>query len=135
MLKVEWQEYLAIGVAEIDDQHRLLFDKFSALLAAYKKGRSSEEMNRLFSFLGSYVITHFADEERLMLKLGYPDSQRHRQLHQEFTQKIALLRERLLREGPSEALVTTLTLTINGWLIEHISRMDRAFGRFMQKAP
>lgn len=132
-MKVEWGEYLSVGVAEIDDQHKLLFDNFSAFLAACEAGQSAEEVNRLFSFLGNYVATHFSDEERLMQRIGFPDYQKHREMHREFTRHVAALEERLGKEGPTQSLVTTVGLTINGWLIEHISRMDRAIGRFVKE--
>jgi hemerythrin len=132
-MKVEWAEYLSVGVAEIDDQHKLLFDKFNALLAACDTGSSADEVNRLFSFLGTYVVTHFSDEERLMQRLGFPDYPKHREMHQDFIRQVDALRERLESEGPIQRLVTSLTLAINGWLIEHISRMDRAVGRFVKE--
>jgi len=132
-MKVEWQEYLSVGVAEIDEQHKLLFAKFNALLAACKQEKGGEEVTRLFSFLDAYVVTHFADEERLMKQLGFPDCQKHREQHQAFTSQLALLKERLRSEGPVQSLVTSMSLFINGWLIEHISRMDRAMGRFVKE--
>lgn len=132
-MKVEWGEYLSVGVAEIDDQHKLLFENFSAFLTACEAGQSAEEVNLLFSFLGNYVATHFSDEERLMQRLGFPDYQKHREMHQEFNRQVAALEERLGKEGPTQSLVTSVGLTINGWLIEHISRMDRAIGRFVKE--
>lgn len=129
-MKVEWQEYLSIGVADIDHQHKLLFDKFNALLAACQKESGTDEVNQLFSFLSAYVVIHFSDEERLMQRLGFPDFQKHRDLHQEFSLQVAALKERLMNEGPTRSLVGTICLTINGWLIEHISVMDRTLGRF-----
>jgi hemerythrin len=132
-MKVEWQEYLSVGVEEIDKQHRLLFDKFNALLAACGAGSSAVEVNRLFAFLGAYVVTHFSDEERLMQRIGFPEYPKHRTLHRAFTIQVATLKERLMSEGPTPSLVATLCLTINGWLIEHISGMDRAVGRFVKE--
>jgi hemerythrin len=78
-------------------------------------------------------MTHFSDEERLMQRLGFPDLQKHREKHREFTRQVAALTERMQDEGPTQSLVTTVSLTINGWLIEHISRMDRAIGRFVKE--
>jgi hemerythrin len=132
-MKVEWGEYLSVGSPEIDDQHKLLFDKFNALLAACENGSSAEEVNRLFTFLATYVVTHFSDEERLMLRIGFPDLPKHREMHQDFIRQVDALKERLVDEGPTRSLVSSLTLTINGWLIEHISRMDRAIGRFAKE--
>jgi len=132
-MKVEWHEYLSVGVEEIDSQHRHLFDKFNAMLASCERGDSADEINRLFAFLGAYVITHFSDEERLMQRLGFPDYPRHRDLHQAFTLQVAALKDRLINEGPTPSLVATLCLTINGWLIEHISGIDRAIGKFVKE--
>ena len=131
-MKVEWQAYLSVGVAKIDQQHKLLFDKFNALLAACEKGYGGDEVNRLFAFLSAYVVIHFSDEERLMQRIGFPDYQKHRDMHSSFTLQIAALKQRLMNEGPTQSFVGTVCLTINGWLIEHISVMDRAIGEFMK---
>jgi len=132
-MKVEWQEYLAVGVTEIDNQHKRLFDKFNAFLAACEADQGAEEVSRLFWFLDAYIATHFADEESLQKRIGFPDYPKHRAQHQELTRKVAELKERLQSEGPSRSLVSTATLTMNGWLIEHISGMDRALGRFVKE--
>lgn len=132
-MRIEWQEYLAVGVAEIDHQHKRLFDKFNALLAACEEDRGAEELNRLFWFLDAYVATHFKDEERLMQRLAFPDYTRHREQHLVFTRQIAALKERLKHEGTTPGLISTVSLTMTGWLIEHISGMDRAIGRFVKE--
>src|SRR6266702_6352139 len=122
-MKVEWQEYLAVGVTEIDNQHKRLFDKFNAFLAAREEDQGAEEVCPLFWFLDAYIATHFADEESLQKRIGFPDYPKHRAQHQEFNRKVAELKERLRTEGPSRSLVSTATLTMTGWLIEHISGM------------
>ncbi len=132
-MKIEWQEYLSVGVTEIDHQHRQLFAKFNDFLAASEAGRGAEEVSRLFWFLTAYMATHFADEERLQKRIGFPDYPKHREQHQAFTRKVAELKERLADEGVSGELVSAVTLTMTGWLIEHISGMDRAIGRFMKE--
>ena len=132
-MKIEWQDYLSVGVAEIDRQHKQLFDKFNAFLAASDAGQGTEDVSRLFWFLTAYVATHFADEERLQKRIGFPDYPKHREQHLAFTRQVAGLKERLASEGPSGEFVSTVTLTMTGWLIEHISGMDRAIGRFLKE--
>jgi hemerythrin len=68
-----------------------------------------------------------------MQGLGFPDYPQHREQHRAFTLHIASLKDRLMNEGPTQGLVATVCLTINGWLIEHISGMDRAIGRFIKE--
>jgi hemerythrin len=132
-MAIEWQEYLSVGVPEIDLQHQQLFAKVNALLKAHERGASDEEVTRLFLFLDTYVVTHFRDEERLMQQLGFPHLPAHREQHQAFVGRIAKLKERLAGEGPTESLVTSAGMVLVGWLIEHISGMDRAIGQFVKE--
>ncbi|MBI2354905.1 MAG: hemerythrin family protein [Deltaproteobacteria bacterium] len=134
-MKVEWQEYLSVGVEEIDRQHKLLFEKYNAFFTAYHGGRGDEEVIRLFGFLEEYMATHFADEESLQKRVCFPDYQRHREKHLELTCKVAELKERLYNEGPDHNLVTSAGLLMTGWLIEHISVMDHAIARYVKASP
>lgn len=127
-MKIEWQDYLATGILEIDIQHKLLFEKYNAFLAACRSEQSSEEAVRLFWFLEAYAVTHFTDEERTMQRLGLDEYLLHREQHQLFAVKVASFRERLKAEGLSPALVLTVTQFVSQWLVEHISKMDRAIG-------
>lgn len=132
-MKVEWQECLSVGVEEIDQQHKLLIDKYNAFFTAYYEGRGNEEIVLLLRFLAEYVAIHFADEERLQLRIGFPDYQNHRKQHQELIRKVAELKERIENEGTDPSLIPSVGLLMTGWLINHISVMDRAIGRFMKE--
>lgn len=130
---VEWQESLSIGVLEVDIQHKLLFDKFNAFLFACENQTESESdgILRLFWFLEAYAITHFTEEEKLMQRVFYPDYLKHREKHLAFAAEVAKLKEQLRNEGATPTLVSTMTMFITSWLVEHISTMDRAIGRFV----
>jgi hemerythrin len=132
-MKIEWQEYLSVGVAEIDAQHRQLFDRFNAFLGASEAGQGGDEVSRLFSFLDSYVATHFADEERFQQQIGFPDLPQHREQHLAFLGQLAELKERLHKDGPSRSLVTSTSVAMTGWLIDHIAKLDRAIGLFARE--
>jgi hemerythrin len=131
---VEWQEDLSIGVLEIDIQHKLLFEKFNCFLEACQSQADSDTAHRLFWFLEAYAITHFNDEEKLMVRLAYPDYLQHRKQHLEFAAEVAKIKDRLKLEGPSEHLVTGMTAFISNWLVQHISVMDRAIGTFVNSS-
>ncbi len=129
-MKLQWDKHLSVGVSEIDQQHKLLIEKFNRFMLACKQQRGNDEVYRLFSFLDAYVVTHFADEERLMQRIGYPDYNKHREKHLEFRTKVVSFKERLKNEGPTQLLIPSAGLLMTGWLIEHISGMDRAIGKF-----
>jgi hemerythrin len=131
---VEWQEDLSIGVLEIDIQHKLLFEKVNGFLEACQSQADSDTVHRLFWFLEAYAITHFNDEEKLMLRIAYPDYLPHRKLHLEFAGEVSKIKERLKNEGPSERLVSSMTKFISDWLIQHISITDRAIARLVNNS-
>lgn len=132
-MRIEWQDYLSVGVEEIDLQHKLLIDKYNDFFEAFSEGRAGDEVIRLLGFLEEYVVTHFADEERLQIQVGFPDYEKHRMQHEELSRKVAELKERLGSEAPDPSLISSTGLLLTGWLIEHISVMDRAIGRFMKE--
>ncbi len=131
-MQVVWQEYLTVGVERIDDQHKHLFARFNDLLAACREDRWTEEVTGLFQFLDDYVATHFADEEALMMKTGFPDYEIHRKQHLGFVDEVASLKERVRSEMPTRHPITSVPRFMTGWLIDHISRMDSAIGRFVK---
>ena len=63
---VQWNQNLAVGVMEIDNQHKELFNRINGL-DALTQGRKQETP------LSSWRITktHFAAEEKLMTKHSY----------------------------------------------------------------
>ncbi|HJV35148.1 hemerythrin family protein [Geomonas sp.] len=128
---VQWQDSLSIGVLEIDIQHKLLFDKFNAFLAACDAEAENDAIFRLFWFVEAYAVTHFGQEEKLMQEVRYPGIEMHRQRHQEFTSEVARLKEVLKNEGPSPTVISTMTDFVSGWLVDHISTMDRAIANYV----
>lgn len=131
---VEWQDNLNIGVLEIDLQHKLLFEKFNAFLAACDAQTAADGIYRLFWFLEAYTLTHFTEEEKLMQTVGYPELETHRSQHEHFADQIADLKQRLRAEGPTESLISHIRKFIGGWLIGHIGTMDRAVAGFVAAA-
>jgi hemerythrin len=57
---IEWRASLAIGVEEIDGQHKELLQRFNSLLAACEGGKGIKELTGLLKFLDDYIIEHFA---------------------------------------------------------------------------
>ncbi|WP_224981418.1 bacteriohemerythrin [Geomonas agri] len=131
---VQWRDDLSIGMLEIDVQHKLLFDKFNAFVNAYQSNQDQDEIMRMFWFLEAYAVTHFKEEEKLMQQVRYPDYVAHREKHLAFIDQINQLKERLKVEGLSQNVVNSMTNFITSWLIDHISTMDRAIGRFVNNS-
>lgn len=133
-MAIEWRESLAIGVKEIDDQHRELLHRFDGLLKACKAGRGVEELNGLQAFLEEYVITHFSDEEGLQRRHAYPGYEAHRAQHQVFIDRIKKLRTETEKDGVSLHHVVETNNLLLKWLITHISVADKELGKFLNSS-
>jgi hemerythrin len=113
----------AIGIAEIDSQHRRLFELLSEM-----KGWSGTDLEHAASLdildsLSEYAAVHFAVEESVMRMLHYPATAAHIAEHKRFTDTLDIFRHRLLKEQRSIDLVDF----IKSWLVDHIDRVDRAY--------
>jgi hemerythrin len=113
----------AIGIAEIDAQHRRLFELLSEM-----KGWSGTDLEHAASLdilnsLSEYAAVHFAVEESVMRMLHYPSTAAHIAEHKRFADTLDIFRHRLLKEQRSIDLVDF----IKSWLVDHIDRVDRAY--------
>lgn len=67
-----------------------------------------------------------------MQQVNFPDYQKHHQQHLVLTSKVAEFKESLEKNGVTSTLISAAGLLMTGWLIEHISVMDRGIGRFIK---
>lgn len=119
-----WSKDLETGNALIDSQHKELFERINALLAACAAGKGRAEVVNTTKFLYEYISRHFSDEEQLQLRYKYPDYANHKQYHEGYKRVVRELAEQLNKEGPTVVLVGKVNSSIAGWLINHIKRED-----------
>lgn len=131
-MAIEWNEKLATGNDNIDNQHKELFRRFDSLLAACNQRKGKEEVHNLLLFLGDYVKTHFSMEETLQRKHHYPHYPAHKEEHDGFIGDLQRLEEQLKVEGPSFPLVIQTNQTMVNWLIKHINRMDKEMAVYLR---
>lgn len=132
-MNIEWTSDLAIGVTEIDDQHKEIFKRFDRLLTACNEGTGKDEVLRLLLFLEEYVKEHFAAEERLQMRNGYPEYPSHKSEHLRFMADVDKLTRSFRDEGATLPLVIQTNRTLSSWLMQHIKRSDMAFSRYLRE--
>jgi hemerythrin len=129
-----WTPALAVGVDEIDEQHRELFRRVDDLEDAIV-ARDDQGALRMLRFLEEYVRVHFAAEEGLMAALRYPALGGHRTQHAAFNTAVQSIARALDRDGATAALVLQLEREVTSWLRDHVFTADVAFGKFVQGQP
>ncbi|MBJ6800269.1 bacteriohemerythrin [Geomonas propionica] len=132
-MNIEWTTDLAIGVNEIDEQHKEIFRRFDRLLTACNEGKGNEEVLKLLLFLEDYVKEHFAAEEQLQKGSNYPDYPAHKAQHVAFMADVHKLTSSFREEGATLPLVIQTNRTLADWLIRHIKKVDTAFARYLRE--
>lgn len=133
---LQWTPALAVGVAEIDAQHRELFRRAERLITTLRAGDRGEVLP-LLAYLDEYVVHHFEAEERLMKEVGYPGREAHAAVHQAFRADFAALVRDFRRTGPTALVALTVHNWLSDWLRMHLCGVDLELGRFVaaRRAP
>jgi len=134
-MPIDWKQDLETGIEEIDNQHRSIFDKINVLMEAVQARRGKEEVGKTIDFLGDYVVTHFAAEEKFMAVRQYPNLAAHRAAHILFLNDFQILKGQFDREGASLSLVFSVQRQVVDWLFEHIRGTDKAMAAYVRNQP
>ena len=130
MSTIAWSDDLAIDDSQIDFQHRQLIDAIGDLEDALAAG-DHLLVAETMPFLRQYAVTHFADEERALQLIGWPQLAAHRELHRGFTQRLGEL-DGACRRGDLTA-GTMLLGFLAAWLAGHIRSVDHEFADEVKK--
>jgi hemerythrin len=128
----QWDSSLETGHEKIDNQHKQLIAALNSIIEASQRGQEKEEIFKILDFLTGYTIMHFSTEEKFQVQYDYPDYLIHKRYHDEFKATVGELTERLIKEGPTEALIGEVTTTIGNWLLNHIKGDDFRMAAFIK---
>lgn len=131
---VQWSQNLAVGVMEIDGQHKELFNRINALLDALGQGKGKQELGNTLKFLEDYTKTHFAAEEKLMTKHSYPAYAVQKAEHTKFINELNAMHKEFDGAGASLPLLIQVQKKTVDWLMNHISKMDKELGKFLNES-
>ena len=131
-MALEWNDRFAVGVQEIDNQHKELFKRVNSLVDAMTQKKGKDEIANVFKFLENYVVAHFGMEERYMAMHSYHDTPSHKAQHSEFIASFNALKKRYEETGATSEIVIMTNSKLGGWLRTHIPVTDKALGTFLQ---
>jgi len=125
--KIDWSSYMAVGVVEIDEQHKKFLDIANDAVDAVLSHNQSA-VDTVIEQLKDYAQYHFDTEADLMTKYKYPESSAHYNAHIDFHDKIAVL-----ENSASASKEAELISFMQNWLIMHIGSTDRKLADFINK--
>ena len=123
-----WDNSLNLGEEMIDRQHKTLVELINKVHEVGQAADRDVEAMQCLTAMYLYAKEHFFDEESLMERQGYPDTQRHKAQHKAFVDKTHALTDACL-EGEMEMEELSKFLVL--WLRQHIAVEDAKIVRFI----
>jgi len=120
-----WNDNLSTGFAEIDADHKSLFDYINVLENAVSERRGREMSKGVLGALLDYAKYHFSREEAIFTKApGYQNVADHLEQHRKFVAEMEKYSESLSSEVDVSA---DMAVFLSEWLVRHIMTVDKAF--------
>ena len=130
MRSLKWSTSHAVFVAEIDDEHKEIFEGLSSVQNVLTSRGSLTEIRKVTERLVTCIVGHFAHEERLMRAARYSSMRWHKQQHDAVTKRVAVLVGRI-EQGDTKAGLE-LVEYLKSWLHDHTRLSDRMLGAFLR---
>lgn len=119
----QWDPSLETGDPVVDAEHRDIYSLVSELQRAATSGTDRGVVEGAISRILSYSRNHFEHEEALMQRIGFPDLERQRALHREFSETAEQLADDYLHGVSMSA--EGLARFMREWFETHIDTEDR----------
>jgi hemerythrin len=121
---LQWTDSLTTGNAEIDQEHRQIFDKLNGIETAIQKGADKECLIRMVTTLLDYTYYHFSHEEHAMNCARCSSHHTNCAAHRLFTMKIRGWLAAIMKGGTSTTLLQEIHQESCAWLMDHIRKVD-----------
>jgi len=126
---IAWDGVYSVGMNEIDEQHKLLFDIINTLWDAVILRQDGAAVLHTIAELERYTLTHFTAEESFMRAHNYSGFDEHKKQHVAFIERIR--QERQAVEGGASVTLDLINF-LKDWLIDHILVKDKAYAAEFQ---
>lgn len=126
---LKWSPSYETGHPEIDSDHRNLF----ALVEAIREGLAKRDAGPIISLVQDFIDAserHFAKEEKILVRLGFPDIDAHRIYHASLLAKARQLRDVCGAEIDSEKADACYKELI-AFLIDDVIKGDSQFKSYL----
>jgi hemerythrin len=126
---MQWTQAMSVGLAELDDDHKVLIKVINDLAASAGDAARRDVVRQCLLSLRRYAEFHFAREEKVMSACNYPDLELHKGEHRDFVKRIQEVTAEFDEdpEGTIETVNEALLSYLKDWLNHHILIEDMAY--------
>jgi len=117
-----------LGIEEVDKEHAKLVDILNRVGQLLDEDSYRDAAEHFTENLSEYVNEHFANEEKFMESINYPDLETHKNAHKNFQDSFYELKPRI-EQYDEDAFRKSLLDTFL-WLVSHTGKTDRDYADY-----
>jgi hemerythrin-like metal-binding protein len=129
MSDMEWRNELLLGIPAVDLQHQRIFDCFVTIAREGITKHESWLADPSFVQLIKFLQEHFALEESMMRKFGYPELERHIDEHRAFQAELYAVAQKSI--GTEGSVSQVMIRIFERWQRKHIMTSDRHYVEYL----
>ncbi|MGB0748965.1 MAG: bacteriohemerythrin [Magnetospiraceae bacterium] len=133
MREIQWSEAMSVGVAALDEDHKILVGLIGRLRDAADHNEGQAIRNALDTLI-SYTGYHFLREEKVMAASKYPGLAHHAEEHRALEKEVYALQARFEENDPN-LTIDLIHEFLVGWLNHHILLNDMHYRRYCEENP
>jgi hemerythrin len=126
----KWNAAHAVYLAEVDAEHRAIYQAAGDLHQASVGSAPAERILEIMRGLIAHSEDHFAHEERLMQSAHYQSYAWHKQSHDAARRRMGEFAARI--EAGDTGAAEPLLEYLAGWLKDHVSVADRMMSAYVR---
>lgn len=133
MSLIFWKDEFALGINEIDEQHKKILALINKLYDLFdsKKFKEQTEIDEIIKDLADYAVYHFEVEEKYFKLFAYEKTNEHIEIHNQYRTKIEEWRKRY-DENKDEKVFFEISTFLHDWWVWHINNTDREYVPFLK---
>lgn len=130
-LEIAWQDFLAVGVPEMDEEHRQFIARVNALNRAIVEAKDKATVRQAMDLMLADAALHFRHEEELLTRWNYPGAQAHAAKHSALAAQFQRTLEEF-EEAEFSFVWAVKGLRLKQLLVAHLLKEDLKYQGFLQ---
>jgi len=130
---IPWTDEFALGIEEIDEQHKKMLAIINKLFDLFTENKDGDqkEIDKIIKEMADYAVYHFETEEKYFDLYGYEKTKEHVGIHDQYRAKIEDWQKRY-GENHDREIFFEISEFLNNWWTWHINNTDREYVPFMK---
>jgi len=131
----EWKDRYQLGIAEVDKQHKRLFEigaRVYDLALLNDSYDHYDEVMALLNELLEYTEYHFGFEEDMMKRYNYNDLEKQEQEHGFYTKRIRDISPEEVDNTQNQTIIQLVDF-LSEWISSHILLSDRKYAAYFKE--